>query len=52
LGSFSSSYQWPSFSLPLTLVGLMVNAAFGIAWVDSLAALLAVPLLIKETQSA
>jgi divalent metal cation (Fe/Co/Zn/Cd) transporter len=36
----------------ITLVGLAVNAAFGVVWVDSLAALLAVPLLLKEGQSA
>jgi divalent metal cation (Fe/Co/Zn/Cd) transporter len=36
----------------ITLVGLGVNAAFHIAWFDSLAALAAVPLLIKEGRSA
>ncbi len=32
----------------ITFVGLAVNAVFGIAWFDSLAALIAVPLLLKE----
>jgi len=32
----------------VTLVGLAVNAVFHIAWMDSLAALVAVPLLIQE----
>jgi divalent metal cation (Fe/Co/Zn/Cd) transporter len=36
----------------ITLVGVGVNAAFHIAWFDSLAALVAVPLLIKEGMSA
>jgi divalent metal cation (Fe/Co/Zn/Cd) transporter len=36
----------------ITLLGLAVNAVFGIAWFDSLAALAAVPLLLKEGQSA
>jgi len=36
----------------ITLAGLAANAAFGIAWLDSLAALLAVPLLIKEARGA
>jgi divalent metal cation (Fe/Co/Zn/Cd) transporter len=36
----------------ITLVGLVVNAAFGAAWLDSLAALVAVPLLIKEGNAA
>jgi divalent metal cation (Fe/Co/Zn/Cd) transporter len=36
----------------VTFVGLAVNAAFGIAWFDSLAALVAVPLLLKEGRSA
>ncbi|MGH9771597.1 MAG: cation transporter [Candidatus Acidiferrales bacterium] len=36
----------------ITLVGLVFNAAFGIAWFDSLAALFAVPLLVKEATAA
>jgi divalent metal cation (Fe/Co/Zn/Cd) transporter len=36
----------------ITLVGLAVNTALGVAWVDSLAALVAVPLLLKEGRSA
>jgi divalent metal cation (Fe/Co/Zn/Cd) transporter len=36
----------------ITLVGLALNAAFHIAWFDSLAALAAVPLLLKEGRSA
>lgn len=36
----------------ITLVGLAVNAAFHIAWFDSLAALAAVPLLVKEGKAA
>jgi divalent metal cation (Fe/Co/Zn/Cd) transporter len=36
----------------VTLVGLAVNAVFHIAWMDSLAALVAVPILIKEGRSA
>jgi divalent metal cation (Fe/Co/Zn/Cd) transporter len=36
----------------ITLVGLGVNAAFHIAWFDSLAALAAVPLLLKEGNAA
>jgi divalent metal cation (Fe/Co/Zn/Cd) transporter len=36
----------------ITLVGLAVNAVFGVAWFDSLAALVAVPLLLKEGRAA
>ena len=36
----------------LALLGLSLNAAFGIAWFDDLAALLAVPLLLKEARTA
>jgi divalent metal cation (Fe/Co/Zn/Cd) transporter len=36
----------------ITLMGLAVNAVFHIAWMDSLAALVAVPILIKEGRSA
>jgi divalent metal cation (Fe/Co/Zn/Cd) transporter len=36
----------------LTLAGLAINAAFHIAWIDSAAALLAVPILIREGRSA
>ena len=36
----------------IALVGLVVNAAIGAAWFDSLAALVAVPLLIKEGNAA
>jgi divalent metal cation (Fe/Co/Zn/Cd) transporter len=36
----------------IAFVGLAVNAIFGIAWFDSLAALLAVPLLLKEGNAA
>ncbi len=35
----------------IALAGLAVNAAFHIAWFDSVAALLAVPILIKEGRS-
>ena len=36
----------------ITLVGLAANAIFGVAWFDSLAALAAVPLLLKEGKVA
>ncbi len=36
----------------ITLAGLAVNAAFHLAWFDSLAALAAVPILLKEGRSA
>jgi len=36
----------------ITLVGLAINAAFHIPWFDSLAALLAIPILVKEGKSA
>ncbi len=36
----------------IALVGVAVNARFHIAWLDSVAALVAVPLLIKEGRSA
>ena len=36
----------------ITLIGLAVNAIFHIAWFDSLAALAAVPLLLKEAREA
>lgn len=36
----------------ITLVGLAANAVFHIAWFDSLAALAAVPLLLREGRSA
>jgi divalent metal cation (Fe/Co/Zn/Cd) transporter len=36
----------------VTLAGLAANAVFHIAWIDSLAALVAVPILIKEGRSA
>jgi divalent metal cation (Fe/Co/Zn/Cd) transporter len=36
----------------ITLAGLAVNAVFHIAWMDSVAALVAVPILIKEGRSA
>ena len=36
----------------LTLLGLAANAAFGISWLDSLAALLAVPVLVREARTA
>jgi divalent metal cation (Fe/Co/Zn/Cd) transporter len=36
----------------ITLAGLAANAVFHIAWFDSLAALAAVPLLIREGRSA
>jgi hypothetical protein len=36
----------------VTLVGLAANAIFHIAWMDGLAALAAVPILIKEGRSA
>jgi divalent metal cation (Fe/Co/Zn/Cd) transporter len=36
----------------ITLIGLAVNAVFHIPWFDSLAALVVIPLLIKEGRSA
>jgi hypothetical protein len=36
----------------IALVGLAVNAAFHIAWFDSLAALAIIPILVKEGRSA
>ena len=36
----------------VALVGLAVNAAFHIAWFDAMAALVAIPFLIKEGRSA
>jgi divalent metal cation (Fe/Co/Zn/Cd) transporter len=36
----------------ITLAGLAANAAFHIPWFDSLAALLAVPILLNEGRSA
>lgn len=36
----------------IALAGLAVNAAFDIAWFDSAAALIAIPILIKEGRSA
>ena len=36
----------------ISLAGLALNAAFHIPWFDSLAALLAIPILIKEGKSA
>jgi divalent metal cation (Fe/Co/Zn/Cd) transporter len=36
----------------ITLAGLAVNAAFHIAWFDSIAALAAIPILLKEGRSA
>ena len=36
----------------ITLIGLAINAAFHVAWFDSLAALAVLPLLIKEGRAA
>jgi divalent metal cation (Fe/Co/Zn/Cd) transporter len=36
----------------ITLAGLAANAAFHIPWIDSVAALLAIPILLKEGRSA
>ncbi len=36
----------------ITLVGLAVNAIFHIAWFDSAAALVAIPVLLREAQRA
>ena len=36
----------------IALVGLAVNAFFHIAWFDAVAALVAVPILLKEGRSA
>lgn len=36
----------------ITLAGLALNAAFNIPWFDSIAALLAIPILVKEGKSA
>ncbi len=41
-----------AFLAGITLAGLAMNALFHIAWFDSLAALAAIPLLIKEGRSA
>lgn len=36
----------------ITLAGLVINAAFNVAWFDSVAAVVAVPILVKEGRSA
>jgi divalent metal cation (Fe/Co/Zn/Cd) transporter len=36
----------------ITLAGLTMNALFHIAWFDSLAALIAIPLLLREGRAA
>jgi divalent metal cation (Fe/Co/Zn/Cd) transporter len=36
----------------ITLAGLALNALFHIAWFDSLAAIAATPLLLKEARAA
>jgi divalent metal cation (Fe/Co/Zn/Cd) transporter len=36
----------------IALAGLAINAAFHVAWFDSVAALAAVPILVKESRSA
>jgi hypothetical protein len=36
----------------IALAGLAINAAFHVAWFDSVAALVAVPILVKEGRSA
>jgi divalent metal cation (Fe/Co/Zn/Cd) transporter len=36
----------------IALAGLVINAAFHVGWFDSLAALVAVPILVKEGRSA
>jgi divalent metal cation (Fe/Co/Zn/Cd) transporter len=36
----------------ITFVGLVMNAVLGVAWFDSVAALIAVPLLLKEGKKA
>jgi hypothetical protein len=36
----------------IALAGLAINALFHIAWFDSLAALAAIPLLLKEGRAA
>lgn len=36
----------------IALVGLICNAAFHVAWVDSVAALAAIPILVREGRSA
>lgn len=41
-----------AFLALITLAGLAANAAFHIPWVDSLAALFAIPILLKEGRSA
>lgn len=41
-----------AFLALLTIIGLAVNSLFGIGWVDSVAALLAVPILLKEARTA
>jgi divalent metal cation (Fe/Co/Zn/Cd) transporter len=41
-----------AYTALVALVGLAVNAAFHIAWFDSIAALVAIPFLIKEGRSA
>jgi divalent metal cation (Fe/Co/Zn/Cd) transporter len=41
-----------AFVALITLAGLALNAAFHIPWFDSLAALVAIPILIKEGRFA
>jgi divalent metal cation (Fe/Co/Zn/Cd) transporter len=45
----SATCAWLAF---VTLAGLALNAAFGTAWADQLAAVAAVPFLLKEARSA
>ena len=45
----SATCAWLAFA---TLAGLALNAGFHLAWADSAAALVAVPLLVKEGRSA
>jgi len=52
LGRFSARQIDLALAMLVTLAGLAVNAVFHIAWMDSLAALVAVPILIKEGRSA
>ena len=45
----SATCAWLAFA---TLAGLAINAAFHLSWVDAVAALVAVPLLIREGRAA
>jgi hypothetical protein len=54
IGSFSCSLQSATcaYLAAVTLVGLAINAIWHIHWVDSAAALLALPILVVEGRRA